>query len=247
MYGGVDACSSGWIWVSLDQSLCVKAWGVEREFSAVMIQLKACNIVGVDIPIGLPWHQHPSRKCDADARTLLKPLRHSSVFSSPSRVVIDLWNQSHINFPNYNLAYYFYSNINFKEIGKKLSRQSFGIVPKIAEVDSYLLSNKMQAQRVLEIHPEVSFAILNGRKALGENKRTPPGQRDRVCLLSNNGVKYDSRGIDLQQLQLMNKQALGAETDDINDALVGALTVATMTGAPAVFDQRGLPMAIIGL
>ena len=62
--------------------------------------------------------------------------------------------------------------------GRSLSAQCFGIVPKIAEVD---LALRTSLREVLEVHPEVSFARLAGRRL--PRKKSAAGALARVQLL----------------------------------------------------------------
>ncbi len=64
---------------------------------------------------------------------------------------------------------------------KRCSQQVMGILPKIREVD-----REMRAElqgRVREGHPEVSFALMNGGRAMRHRKSTPEGRRERLRLL----------------------------------------------------------------
>ena len=65
--------------------------------------------------------------------------------------------------------------------GKGISIQSWGIVPKIREVDDYL--SPAEQSRIREGHPEVSFATMNGGNALAQHKSTSAGRDARLRLL----------------------------------------------------------------
>ena len=62
-----------------------------------------------------------------------------------------------------------------KEItGGCLSKQTWAIVEKIAEINDFMQSHKQNIFR--KVHPEVCFRSLNG-KALNDNKKNKKGTR----------------------------------------------------------------------
>jgi predicted RNase H-like nuclease len=149
---GVDGCKSGWLAVTRNSA------GLEyRLFSD--IQELACAFsdaerILVDIPIGLPWADAPVRPCDRLARDVLGRPRKSSVFPVPCREALapdDL-----------DAA----QRINRTHIGRSVGVQTWSMSPKIAEMDRFLLSDSVQPQSIREIHPEVCFWALAGRKPM---------------------------------------------------------------------------------
>ena len=77
----------------------------------------------------------------------------SSVFTAPSRSALDA------------MDYEDAKKCNFEATGKRLSRQTWGLVQKIREVD-HLLSPSLQ-ERVRECHTELAFACLPSRSKAG--------------------------------------------------------------------------------
>lgn len=77
-------------------------------------------LLAIDIPIGL---LDGTRACDTAARKLLGQPRGSSVFPSPCRAAIQV--------ASYGDA----CDANELRTGRKLSRQTWGIAPKIKQVD----------------------------------------------------------------------------------------------------------------
>ena len=65
--------------------------------------------------------------------------------------------------------------------GKGISIQTWGILPKIREVDAHI--TPADQSRAREGHPEVSFALMNGGRALTERKSTRAGRDARLRLL----------------------------------------------------------------
>jgi predicted RNase H-like nuclease len=156
---GVDGCPGGW---------CVVPVGVNRltvgepAFAPsfhLLLDTDAA-VIAVDIPIGLP-HQPGQRSCDIEARRLLGP-RRSCVFSPPSRAAL-----SHLD--SYRRA----CEANLAATSKKLSRQAFGIAPKMREVDETI--EPAWQERIREAHPELCFWSLNGGRPLLDKKKSAVG------------------------------------------------------------------------
>ena len=61
--------------------------------------------------------------------------------------------------------------------GKGISKQAFAIAPKIAEVDEVMRDRVGGAgPAVREVHPELLFWALNGRKAMESSKKSRQGR-----------------------------------------------------------------------
>jgi predicted RNase H-like nuclease len=109
----------------------------------------------VDVPIGLFEDVRPGgRECDRLARQLLG-YRSSSVFSAPARRYL--------------------AARRFEEV-LGMSIQSFSIRDKVKEVDDFIAPERQN--RILEGHPEVSFARLVGRP-MQSGKKTYAGNLER--------------------------------------------------------------------
>ena len=104
--------------------------------------------IAIDIPIGLA--RNGNRMCDKRARTLLGAPRSGSVFSAPPRDVLRA------------NSYVDACDRSFAVCGKRISRQVFGILAKIRDVDAELQKAAPLIARVHEVHPEVSFAVMAG-------------------------------------------------------------------------------------
>jgi predicted RNase H-like nuclease len=133
--------------------------------------------------------------------------------------------------------------IHRKHAGKGLSKQSFHIMDKIREVDE-LLTPVMQ-MRIREIHPEVTFCVLNKNRPLRHNKKTLAGRNERIALLA---------GIFPSATRVIQGIGRGpaAGADDILDALAAAWTAAQAAlGQAATLpeqperDGKGLRMEIL--
>ena len=114
----------------------------------------------IDVPIGLVEKGEDGRPCDTAARRVLGFPRASSVFSPPAR--------SSLTAPNREVA----SEINYRLTGKRISAQTWRIVPKIREVDDFLRATPQALPRVREVNPEVLFWGLNGGLAMRKDRKS---------------------------------------------------------------------------
>jgi len=229
---GVDGCRAGWIAVSdVGGGLTYR---VHASFAELLASWSTATSILVDIPIGLPWRDCPSRPCDRQARALLGP-RASSVFSPPSRRASRAANIGQAR------AW------NVDEVGRSLSAQAWGICRKIVEVDRVLLDDPSATRKVFEVHPEVCFWGLNGGKPMRYRKSKPEGVRERLATLS----VWQPEANDLLQRVLRETRRLDVQADDVLDALVAHVTgravaaeLRRLTGVPSE-DDKGLPMQML--
>jgi len=236
---GVDGCKAGWVVAvasttveetgELWHPLAIEDIWISPHFADVLLKTYDCKLVCVDIPIGLSDGPEP-RACDAAARKLLGR-RASSVFTPPVRPCLSA------------RSYADAAEMHRKCSGKGLSKQSFFIMDKIRQVDE-LLTPAMQT-RIREIHPEVTFCVLNGARPLGHNKKTLAGRNERIALLTE--IFPTAAGM----IETVGRaREVGA--DDILDALAAAWTAAqTVVGQAATLpehperDDKGLRMEIL--
>ena len=228
---GIDGCRGGWCLVTgrgLQCALKIEVT-VHTTFALAVDAAKDALHVAVDIPIGLG--ESGSRACDLVARQALG-VRWMCVFSAPPRPVLVA--------ETYSEA----SRIHRELCSKGMSRQAFGIMPKIAEVDHYLRSQPGSAERVWELHPEISFAALNGGVPLLLGKATKDGLRARRGLLR----RFVS-GLDVAvafALETWPRRLL--KEDDVLDAVVACVTAATWRPEATISvvgeerDACGLPI-----
>lgn len=195
-------------------------------FQELLRHTEACAAVGIDIPIGL--HNTWPREADVLARKKLSPHRASSVFPSPVRVALQA--------ESYDDA----CTLSLDACGKKPSKQTYAILPKIREVDA-VMTPELQ-RRVREVHPEVCFWALKGGAAMAHSKKTPAGAREREQLLAR---VFEG---DLACVAVRGAAAL----DDFFDACAAAWTAARIAQGRAErlpetppIDERGLRMEIV--
>lgn len=229
---GVDGCRVGWVVAerTLAGNVSVRVETMVRR----VLHDPGLALVGIDIPIGLLDAAEPGgRECDRRARVFLGAGRASSVFSPPVRSVLGA--------SGYEDAKE--RSLRSSSHGISLSRQSFAIVAKIAEVDQ-LMTPQLQ-RRVFEVHPEVSFAAINGDQPIRVSKKKADGRAARMSLLSG------AWGMDVEGLVAQNRRH-GVEPDDLLDAMVVCWTAERVLRRQerrfptiASIDSRGLRMEIV--
>ncbi len=160
-----------------------------------------------------------SRECDRAVRQILPGGKKSSVFNPPVQAALKV--------KNYEEA----SGINFEKTGKKLSKQTWNIVPKIRELDNFLQKNKAISRLFYESHPETSFYRLNNSRPLMHNKRTLPGQNERLLILQ----QFEPNTANIAQTILDSSRRKDFKTDDLYDAMV--LAIAAKVHFPHNFQK----------
>jgi len=151
---GVDGCPARWLCFHVDLSSGKTTVKILASITELCAQSDQTRLIAIDIPIGLP--AKGARACDIAARKLLGKPRSSSVFPAPVRASLPA--------KTYEEA----GMLSLRAHGKSLSRQAFELIPKIREVDG-LMTPELQAS-IFEVHPEVSFWALNGRRPLRYQK-----------------------------------------------------------------------------
>jgi predicted RNase H-like nuclease len=230
-YFGLDGCKTGWLIFSIKEH-DEFSYRVIASIEELKNHLTSTDKVLIDIPIGLRTSGAQERLCDMGARKLLDK-RRSSVFPAPSRLTL--------NATNYQEA----SEINRKNCGRGLSQQSFAILPKIKEVDEFLLAEGSK-YNIREMHPEVCFWALNGGRPMNYNKKKAEGFDERLTLLRKYAPKID-KVVD-EMLHTYKRKEVAK--DDILDAAVGAVTLRyakelkTIPEHPEV-DDNGVKMEMV--
>ncbi|MDR9827183.1 DUF429 domain-containing protein [Vibrio sp. FNV 38] len=199
-YLGVDGCKFGWCYWYLSHGslLFGTASTLKKLFNQVDMENTYCLI---DMPIGFSDTNTPDRLCDKAARKQLTKIRQSSVFSVPCK--------SAVYTNNYEDA----CEVNVSQLGKKLSKQTWGIVPKIRALDEF---RKNHSEFIIrESHPEVAFMSLAG-VPLTSSKRSPEGIQERIDLLESLSTQLE---LALEQAFMITPKKV-AMPDDIVDALV---------------------------
>lgn len=203
IFVGVDGCKGGWITAIISNGeLSLKKYS---DFSKMVFDTAQFDGMLVDMVIGLPSNiEQYEKRPDGIARKIVKP-RTSTVFAVPTRQAV------------YEFTKDKQKDANLSAIGKGLSEQTIAIIPKMREVDEFLLSNEEYMNVIRESHPEVCFARLNG-EVLMTNKSEKEGITDRVQVLSRY-LQWLS-----EEYVRTSAKKLGCKLDDILDAVCLAVT-----------------------
>lgn len=188
----------------------------------------------IDIPIGLS-DGPDERLCDKEARKQLGRPRNSSVFRVPARATLSAESYDEACEKNQEIA------------GKKLSKQTFGILPKIREIDGLMRSCEKARHLIRELHPEICFWALNERDAMSFNKNTRGGIEERLAVLER--IRPSARQEFSRILKCFQRKDVGR--DDILDAMVASVTASADSSALLTFpaepirDKHNLPMEMV--
>jgi predicted RNase H-like nuclease len=233
LVAGVDGCRAGWLVVLatlpeapgallLDMRLC-------PTFEALLTLQPLPTVIAVDMPIGLlTVSQAGGRTCDRQARQLLGR-RASSVFSPPCRAILGAAQYAQVR-------------------GHGMSRQAFGILPKVRAVDQMITPGLQRL--VYEAHPELAFMRLAGRP-MQYNKKTAAGRQERLQALAraSDVPGQEAERVLSQALQAFPRTQVAA--DDVLDAYVLTRTAYRIATGQACclppqppHDERGLRMEI---
>jgi predicted RNase H-like nuclease len=187
-------------------------------------------------------HRMMARACDTAARAFLRKPRSSSVFPAPCRATLSAADA------DYEAA----CEANSLACGKRITKQLFGILRKIRDVDGVM--TPAHQDWVREAHPEVTFAVLAGSgRGLDSHKRTPAGRDERLGLLAPFFPGFDPEEVRSHLLAAHRLRAADVAPDDIVDAVVCLVTAHRIAEQAArVFpsgvvprDARDLRMEII--
>jgi predicted RNase H-like nuclease len=172
--------------------------------------------VGIDMPIGLP--PEGRRECDLLAKRALGSA-HSRVFHAPPRPVLTATTYAE------GAAVH---RVHAGGLG--MSVQTWNIVPRIVEVDE-----AADDPRVVEVHPELSFAAIAG--TVLPSKHTAPGRAARVQAVRRLWPRLGEipRGDDTLDALAVAWSALRWRDGSATVLPAGATT----------YDDRGRPMRIV--
>ena len=237
---GVDGCPGGWIAAVLSTDSIHWHRAAVGDFADL---IRTClpksdvpAVLAVDMPIGLMdqgW-----RDCDLQAKAALGAAG-ARVFLTPPREIVQLGP----NVPNEEVQR------RCREMtGKGISRQALALAPRILEVDRCLPD-----PRIVEAHPELSFAAMAGRVLA--SKHGPAGIEERIAVLDAHWLASTGMGDIFNTggtANVLDDRPSGVPVVDALDALAVAWTaqrhlrgVSRSTPEHPLSDQRGVPMAII--
>jgi predicted RNase H-like nuclease len=242
---GVDGTRTGWVVYVLQSEGESELYHIDALSDLDLLTSRLDNdaaALAIDMPIGLlDIAERGGRGCDREARRLLSQAKRnakssqqsqlvgpSSIFTPPSRKALIAFSEggTHTQVSEANRASV--GSAKDRSEGLGLSIQTFHILPKIREADSFVSSATQECGQSLpskaptfECHPELAFlalsrtrstevgliSMLEGVKAL-RSKKLLEGRQERWTLLCKAG------GLDVQRLlRLARGASKGVETE----------------------------------
>ncbi len=241
-YLGVDGCKAGWLAAgrkgpdlseeSAENRIKVQLYS---DIEKLWQDNPGARLILIDMPLGLKETGPEERRCDREARSRLDKFK-SSIFPVPCRQALkaESWEEA--------------NEINKRVRDKGLSKQSWHIAAKIAELDDFLASHPRAENIMRESHPELAFWALNRGSEMEHKKHEEAGLKERKKLLE----EYIPSASQLAEKAAEEFSGSRVGSDDILDAL--ALLAAALEGqqkdlvslpAVAEYDPRGLRMEIV--
>jgi predicted RNase H-like nuclease len=215
---GIDGCRDGWFVVALREGAFHFASFAPTVAHALDAHPDA-RVVAIDIPIGSEPDRF--RSVDAEARKRLGS-RSSTIFETPPLAVLRQ--------PDFASAVSLCRALT----GKGLSQQSYALRTKTLEVAPVADRD----DRIIEVHPELSFSVLAGG-VIPASKKSWDGLMRRRLLLEQAGIRLP---------EALGESAGRVGPDDVLDAAVAAWTaerkrrgLADHVGAAAGSGGRGSP------
>lgn len=221
---GLDGARGGWVGALVHEEAVFWFW-FERIADALA---RRPGVLGVDIPIGLP--ERAPRVCDIRARARLAWPRTASVFPAPPRVVLGAQDHAHA------------CALARERTGAGIPIQAWHLVPKIREADDVLEGDPDAP--LVEVHPEVSFAALAGRRSPSlPTKHTAAGRAARLALLR----RWVAPRLTLSEVPRPARahDALDAVAVAWSAGRFAAGVAELLTDPSSPRDARGRPMRIV--
>ena len=220
---GVDGCPGGWV-AAIDRGTGAYEILVVPLLQD-LLEREAFELIAVDIPIGLT--ETGPRPNDMETRRFLGPIRGTSVMPAPIRPAATAKTHREAD------------AIRKAVEGKGVAIQAYGIYAKVAEVDALMRSSEKARKTVVEVHPEVSFALWSGAPVVAK-KKTAEGAAIRRALVEAEFGPVPAHGYPSRILQ----------KDDVLDAFAALWTARRIEAGTArtfggELDAEGLPMRIV--
>ena len=244
LVGGVDAGRRGkapaWILaVSEVQPNASVQFGSYSTFGELWEDAKASGllVVAVDMPLGLPKASYTWRPCEERARGRLGEKRAASVFPAPPLCTLDAADHTEAD------------RLAVEAGGNRMSGDTYRLLEKCRDVRGALDPAAFRSSarpRIAEVHAEVCFWELSGKKPTHYKKRSKRGQADRLGLLRSH-----FSGIDATVGEFVEVPPDGAlRRYDMLDAAAAAWTARRIASGDAERlgnderDKGGFPMSI---
>ena len=181
----VTPCPGGWLVTSAKLHAATFSPEDSRvlpKFSEIFEERPQFAVIALNAPIGYPDDPAEPRTCDRGARELLGR-RSMTVRNAPIRSTLEA---------------------GMVRADEHLDAISLNLLPRYCEVAAEMLPFRQRT--VYEVHPELSFYVINGDTPLKRSKKTEEGIMERRALLEKRipGVKriLDNplRGVPLSHL-----------------------------------------------
>jgi len=176
---GIDGCKSGWITAKILENKSISFQIIEN-LNDRYLQESNLSHIGIDIPLQLS--HSGKRLAEIEARSLLKN-RACTIFSPPTLNALRA--KSYIDA----------CDVNFKECGKRISKQSWNLFPKIREAQAFLENNSISKLGIFEVHPELSFMAMNDMSLIVESKKTDIGREIRINLIKKFFPRFSFKSV----------------------------------------------------
>jgi predicted RNase H-like nuclease len=241
-YCGADSCPAGLVLASLREPAPPPAGSRDApvakrlELSLELIAVseladRTFEALFVDLPIGIPGAEsgdRSERACDRIARRMLGR-RASTVFSVPIREAVSA--------DSYESA----CRVQEGHTGRRISKQSWNILPKVRELDELLRERPGVARRAYEAHPELSFFALNACTPVSEPKKRAGGASTRLRLLRQAAGELDpTLDVEATMQRFLSETARRlCAPDDVLDAI--CLAICACLSAPSKLGRLDLP------
>ena len=194
---GIDGCKAGWIIAKTLENESI-SFQIIKNLNDVYLEGINVSHIGIDIPLQL---SHTGKRfAEIEARSLLKN-RACTIFTPPTL--------NALRAKNYMDA----CEVNFNECGKRISKQSWNLFPKIKEAQEFLDNKSINKLRVFEVHPELSFMAMNDMSLVQASKKTDIGREIRIKLIQKFFPKFSFESV---RNEYKKNQALD---DDILDSV----------------------------
>tara|TARA_B110000014_G_scaffold254042_1_gene234158 strand:+ start:175 stop:864 length:690 start_codon:yes stop_codon:yes gene_type:complete len=194
---GIDGCKAGWIIAKTLENESI-SFQIIKNLNDVYLEGINVSHIGIDIPLQL---SHTGKRfAEIEARSLLKN-RACTIFTPPTL--------NALRAKNYMDA----CEVNFNECGKRISKQSWNLFPKIKEAQEFLENKSINKLRVFEVHPELSFMAMNDMSLVQASKKTDIGREIRIKLIQKFFPKFSFESV---RNEYKKNQALD---DDILDSV----------------------------
>ena len=180
------------------------------------------DVVGVDMPIGLP--ADGPRQADVEARRRLGA-RRSTLFPTPVAATVQA--SDYVDACARSRA----------ASGKALSKQAWNLMPMIRDLRGAIAGQPLD--RFLEVHPESTFCALAGRPLA--SKKTAAGVGERLLALGPQVAELD---------RVLAATPAGVAVDDALDAVAAMVGAARFASGEAEVlgtghDPDGFPLRLV--